>query len=553
VEKQRDDKVELLSAYERDIQSIEKENQEKLVPDMGKLGKLEKPTHISQDKLKEKLGQIKEAIKKRGELMATLNLLKETKRGIEDKLKEWKDKSLDELNKENERLTVKLKEVEDILSSHQGELDFINKKIYKLETRIEDIDKKLKNLDDLGETCPICGSVLDEEHKKDLKQEREEEIQKLNSKINELNQVKSKGDEVIGQDKTNIKETEKELNEYKLLIDKFIDLNKVKSKIDKVEENISNIDETLSLNMNEDVKFENFDEYIKHMEDLLERFKDYNQAQQSLEDIKYRFNRNNDKIRENKANIEILKGEIEGLKKKYSTFQDKIKDLPEIVEKVGELTTVYEDTKKEYSLVNEKVISSRTLIEKLTQDVRELEDEVIAKERLLKQLDNLKDYHIWLNDYLIPTLDVIEKHVMQNIQQEFDVNFKKMFSLLIDDPSKTGRIDEEFTPIIEQDGYQQEINYLSGGEKTSIALAYRLALNNIVQKVSTGLTSNLLLLDEPTDGFSKEQLFKIRDILNELNYPQIIIVSHERELESFADNLFRIEKINGVSEVTRVS
>jgi len=60
-------------------------------------------------------------------------------------------------------------------------------------------------------------------------------------------------------------------------------------------------------------------------------------------------------------------------------------------------------------------------------------------------------------------------------------------------------------------------------------------------------------LDEPTDGFSKEQLFKIRDILNELNYPQIIIVSHERELESFADNLFRIEKINGVSEVTRVS
>jgi len=84
---------------------------------------------------------------------------------------------------------------------------------------------------------------------------------------------------------------------------------------------------------------------------------------------------------------------------------------------------------------------------------------------LLKQLDNLKDYHIWLNDYLIPTLDVIEKHVMQNIQQEFDVNFKKMFSLLIDDPSKTGRIDEEFTPIIEQDGYQQEINYLSGGEK----------------------------------------------------------------------------------------
>ncbi|MEN6592471.1 MAG: hypothetical protein ABFC12_04420, partial [Methanobacterium sp.] len=75
----------------------------------------------------------------------------------------------------------------------------------------------------------------------------------------------------------------------------------------------------------------------------------------------------------------------------------------------------------------------------------------------------------------------------------------------------------------------------------------------IVQKVSTGMKSNLLIMDEPTDGFSKEQLFKIRDILNELNYPQIIIVSHERELESFADNIFQIEKIDGVSEVSKVN
>lgn len=63
------------------------------------------------------------------------------------------------------------------------------------------------------------------------------------------------------------------------------------------------------------------------------------------------------------------------------------------------------------------------------------------------------------------------------------------------------------------------------------------------------MKSNLLILDEPTDGFSKEQLFKVRDILNELDCPQIIIVSHERELESFADNVFRVEKVDGVSKV----
>jgi exonuclease SbcC len=58
-----------------------------------------------------------------------------------------------------------------------------------------------------------------------------------------------------------------------------------------------------------------------------------------------------------------------------------------------------------------------------------------------------------------------------------------------------------------------------------------------------------LILDEPTDGFSKEQLFKVREILSELKCPQVIMVSHERELESFADQVFRVEKREGVSEI----
>ena len=97
---------------------------------------------------------------------------------------------------------------------------------------------------------------------------------------------------------------------------------------------------------------------------------------------------------------------------------------------------------------------------------------------------------------------------------------------------------------------EKDIKYLSGGEKTSVALAYRLSLNSLVQQVSTGMKSNLLILDEPTDGFSKDQLHKVRDILNELKCPQVILVSHERELESFADHIYNVIKTNGVSEVT---
>jgi exonuclease SbcC len=103
---------------------------------------------------------------------------------------------------------------------------------------------------------------------------------------------------------------------------------------------------------------------------------------------------------------------------------------------------------------------------------------------------------------------------------------------------------------VDQEGYEQDVEFLSGGERTSIALAYRLALSQMVQKVAEAGPSSLIL-DEPTDGFSKEQLGKVREILDEIANPQVIIVSHERELESFADQIYRVVKVQGESKITR--
>jgi ABC-type uncharacterized transport system ATPase subunit len=60
--------------------------------------------------------------------------------------------------------------------------------------------------------------------------------------------------------------------------------------------------------------------------------------------------------------------------------------------------------------------------------------------------------------------------------------------------------------------------------------------------IVSGMDNTLLILDEPTDGFGKEQLFRLRQVLNELNSAQIIMVSHERELESLADKIYRVTK-----------
>lgn len=57
----------------------------------------------------------------------------------------------------------------------------------------------------------------------------------------------------------------------------------------------------------------------------------------------------------------------------------------------------------------------------------------------------------------------------------------------------------------------------------------------------------MIILDEPTDGFSDAQLDKVRDILKEINVTQLLIVSHEQKIEGFVDNIIRIKKENGYS------
>ncbi len=150
------------------------------------------------------------------------------------------------------------------------------------------------------------------------------------------------------------------------------------------------------------------------------------------------------------------------------------------------------------------------------QQSADYEQSIRKKKGQKEKSEKLNEHLIWIQDFFVPTVEIIEKQVMTRINQEFDTLFQKWFAMLVDDPGKQAKVDEDFTPIIQQDGVDQDVAYLSGGEKTSVALAYRLALNSIVRKVSTGMRSNLLILDEPTDGFSKEQLGKVREILDEL-------------------------------------
>ena len=175
-------------------------------------------------------------------------------------------------------------------------------------------------------------------------------------------------------------------------------------------------------------------------------------------------------------------------------------------------------------------------IEKLKKD----ENELIKK----------KEVHRWINDYFLKLTQTIEREVMTNIFQLFNELFQEWFSMLIEDDNILAMLDDSFCPVIIQNGYEVGFNNLSGGEKTCAALAYRLSLNKVINDVIDQIkTNDLIILDEPTDGFSSQQLDKVRDVLEKLNLGQTIIVSHEQKIESFAQNVIRVSKREHVSYI----
>ena len=182
--------------------------------------------------------------------------------------------------------------------------------------------------------------------------------------------------------------------------------------------------------------------------------------------------------------------------------------------------------------------------------INELKKEIDLLNTHQNNLNKLKKINHWLDEYLVKLTYTIEKQVLIKIHHLFDSIFKEWFSILMEDENFSARLDDSFTPIIEQNGYEISFNNLSGGERTAASLSYRLALNKVINDVIYEIkTKNLLILDEPTDGFSSEQLDKVRDVLERLNLQQTLVVSHENKIESFVENVIRINKQEGVSVI----
>ena len=214
-------------------------------------------------------------------------------------------------------------------------------------------------------------------------------------------------------------------------------------------------------------------------------------------------------------------------------------------------TQEFENASKEERLAEIKVAELKKEIDVFERQIQELKEQIKKLEDIKLELNYISNIENWLNKSFASLVSNIERNVMVRLKNEFSTLFAEWFSMLVPDDFHV-RLDDQFTPVIEQHDYELDYNYLSGGERTAIALAYRLSLNQVINSILSKIkTKGLVILDEPTDGFSDQQLDKMREVLEELDVAQLIIVSHEQKIEGFVENVIKLSKEDGISKSSK--
>jgi exonuclease SbcC len=479
--------------------------------------------------------------------------------------------NFEQLNKDLKENEKKLGEFSIQIKKLEDDRNKLSKVLENAKNELKKLESVKTNIEKLATEIPL----LEKEHKekskqlKDLQNENEAYDANINShkeKIAELNKLKSPTEK----NEEQIKQEIKELNEKKDSIhDKLAeikaDVKNFKEILDEKKcpickrpadpkEFSKKISEADAQHIALHDEYNKLKEAVENSEKILDDLRDYDSNQKEAKRLEKEAELWTEKIKQNEKRTIDLAKRISELDEDVPKKKSEIEKNKDVFDKIEQFEKTKRESDENLRDLGEKIGSLKGQIKELDEQNKRLKELI---ERLSKQEDkktNLEQHSLWLTDYFTPTIDSIERHVLSKINEEFNSLFQKWFGILMEGTDMNVKVDENFEPIIEQGGYEQNMNIidLSGGEKTSLALAYRLALNLMVKKVCTSLKSNLLILDEPTDGFSKEQLFKVRDVLNELKCDQIILVSHEKELESFVDKIFRINKIGNISKIEGV-
>ncbi len=438
--------------------------------------------------------------------------------------------------KNNENALV---QVENKLGALKKELEDFKEKYDKIKVEYEKAlldDKKIKEVD---------AKILE---LKRQKEEFEKEISRIKTKLEDYKSLKETNINEI------IEKHAKISQEVSMLKDAIKELQKELLSIDDLKGRCP----LCKQEINEEHKQKIKDRYYKEMQEKsnkLSKLKSeletvslvLREAEQIKEALDKKKNLENELS--SKENLILqLEARISNLLEQKKTFKT-VANLDELKREYEKLIDKDKELSSEYKALSERQSFLKQLVSDLKNEVKSKEElikELNEKEKEIKKLNKDLTFITRVREDIRNIREVVRARFLENLRREFSNKYEE----LREDDEYVMDVLPNYEPIAYDSGTKVPIQTLSGGEKTSVALAYRLALAEIAANVSDIDKPELLILDEPTYGFDRIDIKALPQTLRNIKtIPQIIIVSHEEELKQSADYKYEVDKKEGTSIV----
>ncbi|MEE0901076.1 MAG: AAA family ATPase [Methanobrevibacter sp.] len=528
------------------------------------------------------------------------NFFSDSKDKLEDKgLSEEELSEIDDFNSLEKATNNFIDQISQNIEEVSNDIIVKNEDIVVFKQNIKSAKKPLGELDGADNKCPTCQSELDSKRKLQLIQQYETEISdntKLISQHEEDVRLLTKNKKSLESKLSEIEELSKGIIEYK---QKFTHLEQELVKLNKIDEGLES-KESISNKLGELILV--IAKEKTNRENYQASYDAYNQAKGALEvlgdqtEVQYKLKQVKNEIDTHVKNIKLaidqdphlsgdisaseLQDRISDLKQKNEEYnqlkgfvqnkQNLMTQLDSIKEEIGvsinqiDITKnkieasfydkeKYENIVYRYEMYERKHNSFTNELSELKGRAREsiaylndLADKIDTANKFQQEYNDVSDYigllkhirELYGKNGIQKDLRNISRPLIQKYTKEFFNEFNFNYSDLT--------LDEDYDVTVYGPEGESSMTMVSGGEKIAIALALRLG---ITQAMSKG-ELDTILLDEPTIHLDSSRRHELINLLKDMSLlPQMIIVTHESQLENAADNLIKVEKENGISKV----
>ena len=495
----------------------------------------------------------------------------------------------------NDFLDEIAKKIEDLTN----EINSKEQDIVAFKQAISSCEKPLEELADVENKCPVCQSDIDDAKKEELITQYKTEIEENTKSIEENKEtirLFTKNKDSFTEKQSKVKKLSDDILEYKY---KFSNLEKDLERLNEIDQGLDAkeyIGDKLGELILEIAKEkENRDSYKQDHDD-------YNQVKGALDvlgsqtEAEYKLKQIKNEIDVHVKNIKLaiendshLSGDMDTLELKQRIDDLKAKNeeynqLKGFVQNKKAVNAQFESVKEEIDVCNNQLEIIQNKIDASTYDKEKYEqityrDEMYSRrlesfnnelseikgrarelinihktlaekiknnDRFQKEYENISQYLVLLKDIReLYGKNGIQKELRNNSRPIIQKNTKKFFDDFNFNYSDL-IIDDDYNVVVRGPEGESSMSMVSGGEKIAIALALRLGITKSMAKGDL----ETILLDEPTIHLDDSRRQDLINLLKEMSLlPQMIIVTHENQLESAADNLIKVEKENGVSKI----